>query len=160
MDIIKKAILYAKKEYEKNDPMHRWSHIEDVMERALEIAEKRKDIDYELLNLAIIFHDIDYNSEKNLEENYKNHVDNTIKKAVEFLKINDYPKERIERVKQIMLDHSTPHRKKFGDSNIIEGKILYDADKSIFLTTLERYNKYFSYLYLDETRSLVKKPDN
>ena len=55
-----------------------------------------------------------------------------------------------------MLDHSTPHRKKLGDSKVIE--VLYDADKSIFLTTLESYKKYFNLLYLDETKSLVKKP--
>lgn len=158
MDIIEKATLFAKKEYEKNDPMHQWTHIENVMKRALEIASKLDGIDYELLKLGVIFHDIDYNSEANFKENYKNHVENSIKKAEEFLQKNNYPDERIIKIKQIMLDHSTPHRRKFGDSKIKEGKILYDADKSIFLTTLEKYEKYFPYLYFDETRELVVKP--
>jgi HD superfamily phosphodiesterase len=134
MDIIKKATSYAKKEYQKNDPKHRWMHVEAVMKRALEIAGKLKDVDYEILQLGIIFHDIDYHSEATSEENYKNHVENSIKVAEEFLKKNNYPNERIKKLKQIMLDHSTPYRKKFGESKIKEGKILYDAGKSSYST--------------------------
>ena len=144
----------------KLDPKHKWAHIEAVMKRALEIAEKLDNIDYELLKLGVILHDIDYNSESTFEENYKNHVENSIKVAERFLIKNNYPKERIIKLKQIMLDHSTPHRRKIGDSKIKEGKILYDADKSIFITTLERYEKYSPLLYFDETRKLVKKPNH
>lgn len=158
MDILKKAEEFAKKEYQKNDSKHQWPHIMAVMKRALEIASKIEGVDYELLKLGVMFHDIDYHSEKTYEENYKNHVDNSVKVAEEFLKTNKYPVERINKLKEIMLDHSTPHRKKRGDTKIIEGKILFDSDKSIFLTTLERYEKYFHLLYLDETRRLVKKP--
>ncbi|MBN1376726.1 HD domain-containing protein [Candidatus Woesearchaeota archaeon] len=155
MDIIEKAILFAKKEYEKNDSFHQWTHVENVMKRALEIANKLKNVDFELLKLGVIFHDIDYNSEKTYKENYKNHVENSIKKAEEFLKKNNYPNERIIKIKQIMLDHSTTYRRKLGDSKIKEGKILYDADKSIFLTTSEKYEKYFPLLYFDETKEMV-----
>lgn len=158
MDIIEKATSFAKEEYQKNDSKHQWSHVEAVMNRATEIAGKLRDVNYELLKLAIIFHDIDFHSEATYEENYKNHVENSIRIAEEFLKKNNYPKERIAKLKQIMLDHSTPYRRKFGESKIKEGKILYDADKSIFLTTLEKYEKYFHLLYFDETRELVKKP--
>lgn len=127
------------------------------MTRAKEIMEKlSKDIDHEALELAIIFHDIDYNSEENTEKNYENHVDNSIKVAGAFLQENAYPEERIKKVQQIMLDHSSPHRKIFGDAKNIEGKIIYDADKSIFITTPELYERYFAKLYLDETRDMVK----
>jgi HD superfamily phosphodiesterase len=158
MDIIEDATEFAKKEYKKNDSKHQWPHIEAVMKRALEIACKLKNVDYEILKLSVIFHDIDYNSESTFEENYKNHVENSIKVAEEFLKKDNYPKERRIRIKQAMLDHSTPHRKKIGESKIVEGKILYDADKSIFLTTLDKYEKYFPLLYFEETKKLVKKP--
>ncbi|MEX1013923.1 MAG: HD domain-containing protein, partial [Candidatus Paceibacterota bacterium] len=94
--IIEKAIKFAKVEYEKNEPLHRWSHIENVMKRASEIVEKIKlPVDLELLKLAIIFHDIDYNSEKDFEESYKKHPDNSVKVAENFLNKNNYSKERI-----------------------------------------------------------------
>lgn len=155
--IVNKAIEFAKAEYQNNDSFHGWGHIEDVMKRASEIVEAMKgNVDYELLRLAIIFHDIDYHSEETFEENYKSHVDNSTRVAEAFLKENNYPRERIERVKQIMFDHSTPHRKERGEAKSIEGKIIYDSDKSIFITSLELYERYFSLLYLDETKGMVK----
>jgi putative nucleotidyltransferase with HDIG domain len=157
-NIVAKAKKFAKREYKKNDPKHQWSHVEAVMKRALEIADQLKNVDYELLKLAVIFHDIDYNSELTYEENYDKHVENSIKIAENFLLENEYPLDKIKRLKQIMLDHSTPHRKVLGDSKVIEGKIIYDADKSIFITNLERYKKYFPLLYFEETKRLVKKP--
>ncbi|MBT3985062.1 HD domain-containing protein [archaeon] len=150
MDIIQKAEEFAKKEYKKNDSFHQWSHIQNVLKRALEIAEQLKDVDYEVLKLAIIFHDIDYRK-------YETHVEASIEVAETFLKKEGYPKERIEKVKEIMLNHSSPHRRKFGEAKLLEGKIIYDADKSISMGDAEFYKKYYIKLYLDETRKLVKK---
>ena len=131
MDIIITAKEFAQNEYVKNDPKHQWGHIEEVMQRAMEIVTvlEKKDIpvDKEALQLAIIFHDIDY-------ESYETHVDASMSVAKEFLEQHNYPEERIAKVVNIMRDHSTPHRKKFGDAQLIEGKIIYDADKSIYLT--------------------------
>ncbi|HKL24463.1 MAG TPA: HD domain-containing protein [Candidatus Nanoarchaeia archaeon] len=160
MDIIQKSLIFAKKEYKKNDPMHQWNHIEAVMKRAMEIANQLENIDYKLLKLGIIFHDIDYNSEDNFEENYKNHVKNSAKIAEKFLKKENYPKEDIKRVKKIIYSHSTPHREKFGDTNIKEGKILYDADKSIFIKDPNKYKKYYSKLYFSISKKLVLKQLN
>ena len=148
MGIIDKAGEFAKEEYRKNDPKHRWGHVEAVFERAKEIGRDFEEVDWEALELAIIFHDIDYSS-------YETHVDKSVEIAEKFLKENNYPVERIEKVKEIMLNHSGPHRRKFGDAKLLEGKIIYDADKSIFLTTKEAYEKYFPTLYLDVTRRLV-----
>jgi putative nucleotidyltransferase with HDIG domain len=158
MDIIEKATIFAKKAYQKNDSQHQWTHVEAVLKRALEIARQLDNVDDEILKLAVIFHDIDYNSEATYEENYKKHVENSINVAEEFLVKNNYPKDSIIKLKQVMLDHSTPHRRLLGESKIQEGKILYDADKSITLTTLEKYEKYFPLFYFDETRKLAKKP--
>jgi len=156
MNIVEKAIDFAKKEYEKNDPSHRWPHIENVMKRAMEIASLVKDVDYELLKLAVIFHDIDYNSETTPENSYQKHPENSVRIAERFLKDNNYPVARIGKVTEVMLDHSTPYRKRFGEAKSIEGKIIYDSDKSIFITSPELYKKYFPLLYLDETKSMVK----
>jgi HD superfamily phosphodiesterase len=155
--IIKRATEFAKTEYKKNELLHGWGHIENVMRRTSEIIEKLDDdIDYESLKLAIIFHDIDYNSEESPDKNYENHVDNSIKVADNFLRKNDYPIEKIKRIKQIILDHSGPHRRKFGEAKSIEGKIIYDSDKSISINTHELHKKYFPWLYLDETKEMVK----
>ena len=97
MHIIQKAEEFAKKEYKKNDSFHQWSHIQNVLKRALEIAEQLKDVDYEVLKLAIIFHDIDYRK-------YETHVEASIEVAETFLKKEGYPKERIEKVKEIPIN--------------------------------------------------------
>lgn len=148
MDIIKKAEEFAQKEYQKNDSFHQYSHIQSVMKRALQIADMFEGIDYEALKLAIIFHDIDYSS-------YENHPDASVAVAEKFLKSHGYPPDRTEKVKEIMFNHSTPHRVRQGEARLLEGKIIYDADKSIFITNKETYDKYFSKLYLEETKKLV-----
>ncbi|MDP2974316.1 MAG: HDIG domain-containing protein [Candidatus Diapherotrites archaeon] len=116
MDMVKKAEIFAKRGYAKNDPKHQWAHIEAVRKQAMLIAKQLKGVDYELLELAILFHDIDYHSEASYEENYKRHVENSANAAEKFLMENNYPAGRIEKVKQIILDHSTPYRLKAGDS--------------------------------------------
>ena len=148
MNILEKAEQFAKKEYPSNDDRHQWSHIESVMARAMEIASSRDDVDVEVLKLAIIFHDIDYTT-------YETHVDASVAVAKKFLTEHDYPVESIKRVAETMLDHSTPHRKERGEATSIEGKIIYDADKSISIVDKVTYDKYYPKLYLEETKALV-----
>lgn len=119
------------------------------MNRAFEISKKYKNIDFDILKLAIIFHDIDYKS-------YHTHVDASVRVAENFLKEKKYSIDKIKKIKEIMFDHSTPHRKKRGEATMIEGKIIYDADKSIFITNKITYQKYFPLLYLDVTKKIVK----
>ena len=159
MDIVQRAEMFAKKEYIKNDPGHQWNHVERVMSRALEIAKEIKNVDYELLRLGVIFHDIDYHTGSSQEEKYRNHVDNSAKVAESFLRKNGYPEEKIAKLKQIILDHSTPHRMKLGDSEITEGKVLYDADKTSSMQDTnrkklspERRGKIYNLLYFEQTR--------
>ncbi len=163
MGIVEKAEEFAKKEYLKNDPNHQWGHVENVMETALKIAKDEKGVDYELLKLSVIFHDIDYHTESSHEENYRNHVENSRRVAESFLKRNGYPKERIAKIKQILLDHSTPHREKFGDSKITEGKILYDADKTGSIKernrkklSPEKREKVYNLLYFEQSKRMYK----
>ena len=63
--------------------------------------------------------------------------------------------DKIKQITEIILDHSGPHRKIRGDAKTIEGKIIFDSDKSIFITDPETYTKYFSKLYLQVSRDLV-----
>lgn len=157
MDILKKTEYFARKRYKKNNKFHQYTHVEAVLKRSLEIIknmDNSENIDLEALKLAIIFHDIDYSS-------YETHVDNSVKVAEKFLNENNYPKTKIKRIIEIMYNHSTPHQKRFGKAKLIEGKIMYDADKSLFITKIymtdkKTYKKYFSKLYLKETKSLMK----
>jgi len=148
MTIIKKAEEFAKERYKKNNSTHQWKHVKEVREIALELAQKFNNIDLEALKLAIIFHDIDYS-------NPKMHTENSIKIARKFLRDNGYPKNRIEKVKEIIFSHTTHLRKKFGAAKLTEGKILYDADKII--ASLEQKKDFSHLLYFPESRKLLKK---
>ena len=150
MSFFQPAYFFERKEANKNDAKHRWRHVEAVLKRALQIAKHFENVDYEALKLAAFFHDIDYTA-------YETHVENSIRVAQKFLRKNHYPEDRIKKVTEIMLNHSTPHRKKVGDAKLLEGKIIYDADKSIFITDKETYEKYYPKLYLKETKKLVQK---
>jgi HD superfamily phosphodiesterase len=153
MNFLKSAEKFARVEYAKNDENHKWTHVEEVMINALKIANSLSvPVDLELLKLAVIFHDIDY-------ESYETHVDNSVLVMESFLKKQNYPIERIAKIKEIMLDHSGPHRRKLGEAKTIEGKIMYDADKSVCSSKdIKSYEKYYPTFYLDSTRRFVKKP--
>jgi len=147
--VSKKAVEFAKKEYAKHDEFHQWHHVEDVMNVALKLAKFYPETDLEILKLAVIFHDISY-------EKYETHVEESLKVAEKFLKEKNYPKDKINNVLKVMISHSGPHRRKFGDTNMIEGKIIYDADKFKIAKTKEGFEKYYSSFYLNETRDLLK----
>jgi len=148
MGIIEKAEEYAKKKYEKNDSSHQWEHAETVRKIALELAKHFDKIDLEALNLAAIFHDIDYSSPHL-------HTENSIKVAEKFLRENEYPEDKIRKVKEIIFSHTTHLRKQFGEAKLTEGKILYDADKII--ASLEPGKDFSNLFYFDESRELLKK---
>lgn len=120
------------------------------MNIALKLAEFHPEVDLEILKLAVIFHDINY-------EQYETHVEESIKVAEKFLKKHNYPKNKIKKISQVMISHSGPHRRKLGESEMIEGKIIYDSDKFSLAKTREGFEKYFDRFYLDETRDLLKK---
>jgi len=152
MDILKICKDFAKPEYEKHDPMHRWSHVEEVMNIALKLVKFYPDVDLEILKLAIILHDINY-------DNHATHVDRSIQAAEIFLKKNKYCQDKIDKVLTVMVHHSGPHRVKLGDTDLIEGKILYDSDKfrcAKNAKSYKEYKKYYDWFYLDETRELLK----
>ncbi|MBU0707097.1 HD domain-containing protein [Patescibacteria group bacterium] len=150
MDILKLTKEFAKKEYAKQDKEHGWKHISEVMDTALQLAKSYPEVDLEILKLAVLLHDVSY-------FNYETHVEESIKTAEKFLHNKAYPKDKIKKVLDVMIAHSGPHRRKLGDTKLIEGKIIYDSDKYVRSHTLEGMQKYYPRFYLNETRELLKK---
>lgn len=150
MDIIPTSIKFAKKEYAKHDKHHQWSHVKNVMITALKLAKHYPKTNLELLKLAIIFHDITY-------KNYETHVDDSAQTAEQFLQAQHYPTSKINKIKKIIFAHSSPHRRKFGNTKLIEGKIIYDADKFQLALDSKLYQKYYPQLYLKETKQMINK---
>ena len=148
IDIVTISQKFAKVEYSKHDEYHQWRHVEGVMRVALELAKNYKNVDLEILILAVIFHDISY-------KRYETHVEESLKVAENFLKKQNYLIERTNKVLEVMLCHSGPHRRKFGEAKSIEGKIIYDADKFNLAKTKEGFNRYYNKFYLNKTRELL-----
>lgn len=150
MDILKKSIEFAKQEYAKHEKQHQWDHVKEVMTIALKLARSYPKVDLEILKLAVIFHDVSYSQ-------YETHVEDSIKVAERFLRAQNYAEEKIKKVLAVMMAHSGPHRRKYGETNLIEGKIIHDADKFRAAQSPESVKKYLERFYLDETRALLRK---
>lgn len=150
MNIIQLTKQFAKKEYARHDPLHQWNHVEAVMKMAIKLASFYPETDLEILKLSVMLHDISY-------EKYETHVDESVKVAEKFLRKNKYPEDKIKKVKTVILAHSSPHRKKLGDTDLIEGKVLYDSDKFYMGLTNEGYKKYHDTFYLKETKEILEQ---
>jgi uncharacterized protein len=150
MSILELAEQFGKEEYAKHDEFHQWKHAEDVMGIALKLASFHPEVDLEILKLAVIFHDISY-------EEYETHVDESVKTAEKFLREHGYPENRLNKVLEVMISHSGPHRRRLGEAQTIEGKIIYDSDKFYLAQTPEGFEKYYPQFYLEETRGLFKQ---
>ncbi len=104
---------------------HRYDHALRVYKRALKIAKLLKKqgykINLEILGIAALLHDIDqpyYDK--------KGHVKKSLKKARKILEKIGYPKEKMEKVLEIISQHSSEVQNL---PSSIEAKILFDADK-------------------------------
>ena len=95
---------------------------------ALELEATEDDtfasIDTEALILAGYLHDISTST-----HGYHNHHLQSAEMAVEFLQELNLPAERIEKVKQAILTHTTVFSSEQLEDAPIEGRLLYDADK-------------------------------
>lgn len=147
---IELAKEFAKNEYAQHDQVHQWDHVEEVMDVALKLAKSHPEVDLEVLQLAVIFHDINY-------ENYETHVEKSIDVAEAFLNKHNYPRKRTQKVLDAILAHSGPHRRKLGDTNLLEGQILYDADKFGLAKSPGGFKKYESRFYFKETKEMLKR---
>lgn len=119
-NIIDKAIKYVE-DYFKNDfSGHDFYHTIRVFNLAKEIA-KVENGDTEIIELSALLHDVDdYKIVGEQEELFKN--------AKEFLRNNNYPEDKIEKICHIISQVSFKgNDTKTPDS--LEGKIVQDADR-------------------------------
>lgn len=102
---------------------HRFDHLERVVRNAKAISATMDGVDSELLELAVLLHDVDQPVGKKSE-----HVSLSMNAAREILSTAGCPAERANRVLTIISEHSSEH---VGDvqPTSIESKILFDADK-------------------------------
>ena len=139
---------YGRKGYRKNGKRHQWRHVIEVKKIAMIISHEFPEVDLELLELAVIFHDIRY-------QNYETHVEDSVACARKVLKNLRYLPNQINLVTEAIYSHSGPHRREQGDTDLLEGKILYDADKFTLLKFPGAKEKYYPLFYLEVTRDLA-----
>ena len=102
-NILLKAEKFVKKhfsisEFEKYT-FHNFKHVKRTVKAVNLIAEQSKisKSDMEILNLAALFHDV------GIIDSYDNHEEKSAQIAEEFLKQNNYPVDKINKVKACIL---------------------------------------------------------
>jgi uncharacterized protein len=102
---------------------HRFDHLERVMRNARKIAATIEGVDYEILELAVLLHDVDQPAGRKAE-----HVELSLRAAEEILRQAGCPSDRANNVLTVIAEHSTEHVSTIKPSTN-EAKILFDADK-------------------------------
>jgi uncharacterized protein len=102
---------------------HRFDHVERVMRNALTIAATIEEVDYEILELAVLLHDVDQPTGKKSE-----HVELSLRAAEVILREAGCPADRAHDVLTVIAQHSTEHVRTVRPSTN-EARILFDADK-------------------------------
>jgi uncharacterized protein len=102
------------------DPVHGFGHVARVLELACRFAEGYSGVDYEVLQLAALLHDVGRVS------GVENHAARSAQVARALLKLAGYPEDRIERVVEAIVSHSYSHGRR---AESLEARILSDADK-------------------------------
>ncbi len=127
--ILEKIKDIVKKEMEGVGPTHDFSHVMRVYNLCIKIANYEKqnvDIDFEVLKLAALLHDIGRLREDLDTTGTIDHAQESAKMAETILKNFGLSHEKIEKIKHAILSH------RFRGNNApktIEAKILFDADK-------------------------------
>ena len=101
---------------------HRWGHILRVIRNCIEIAKEYNQVDYFVLILAALLHDID---QPYYEK--KMHAQLSARKAEKILLDARIPDKVIKKVINVILEHSSENPEIRPSS--LESKILFDADK-------------------------------
>jgi len=117
---IKQIFDYAKNRYNNSNlPQHNWQHIMRDLYRALIIAEQENEVDYQILIVATILHDIGVT-----EGNHENHEVLGCNIGKRDLPKYDFSKEEIKKIIHCIESHGR------GVKPItIEAKIINDSDK-------------------------------
>lgn len=119
---VEEVYNYAKEKYNEEDlEQHNWEHIVGNLYRALKIAETEEDVDYSILTVSVLFHDIGVT-----EGEYENHEENSIKIAERELPGYSFSEGEVEEIV-----HCLDTVGEEEDSETIEAKICSDADKLV-----------------------------
>lgn len=117
---IKKVYDYAKEKYNKiNLQQHNFEHVLRDLYRSFIIAETEKDINYSILIPAVLLHDIGGTVGK-----YQNHEEIGVLIIKRDLPKLGYSKKEIKKISHCIESHDGKIK-----SEIIEAKILFDADR-------------------------------
>jgi HD superfamily phosphodiesterase len=119
---IEEAYDFAKTKYLDEDlAQHNWEHIVGNLYRALKIAEEQEEVNYSVLIVSVLFHDIGVT-----EGPYEQHEEKSVKIAKRELPKFDFADEEIDQVVHCISTVSEGE-----DSKTIEAKICSDADKLV-----------------------------
>jgi uncharacterized protein len=123
---IEKIKEIVKRRMEGLGPSHDFLHVLRVYNLCKKIAKSEKNVDFEVLELAALLHDIGRKKEDLDKTGEIDHAIESAKMAERILEKFSFPKEKIEKIKGAIISH----RFKTNSRPIsIEGKILSDADK-------------------------------
>jgi len=123
---IEKIKEIVKRRMEGLGPSHDFLHVLRVYNLCKKIAKSEKNVDFEVLELAALLHDIGRKKEDLDKTGRIDHAIESAKMAEKILEKFSFPKEKIEKIKGAIISH----RFKTNSRPIsIEGKILSDADK-------------------------------
>lgn len=129
MNIFEEILKETKKHFTSTHGSHDFDHVERVLKMAIHIAKKEQKnnhkIDFEILKLATILHDIGrHGSDK--EKGQTDHAKDGATIATEILKKYKFSKEKIAKITHCIEAHRFRTKTK---PKTLEAKILFDADK-------------------------------
>jgi uncharacterized protein len=141
MNVIEEVKKFSKKECDAPNACFKdvfENHLLIVVKYALELAEK-ENADKEIVEIAAWLHDIG-----SIRGDYKNHHISSAEIAEELLTKLNYPKERIELVKNCILTHRGSVLLK---KETKEAQILADADVMSHFENVDKLAKLFGKEY-------------
>lgn len=131
IDSAEKWFILLEKKYRGTQRYyHNFNHLEAMFKGLFSIQEQIQDI--EIIQFAIWFHDIIYNSYK------KNNEQKSAEEAVKFLSLSSFPKEKIDKV-AVYINATQKHELLVGDSDLAT---FLDLDLSILGVGREQYEEY------------------
>lgn len=121
--IIEETIKFVKQTLKDDSTGHDWYHIERVWEMAKYIAQKEKDVDLFVIELAALLHDI-------ADWKFQGGDDTASSKvSEEWLRKQGVDQKTIDHVSEIAHHVSFKGAKVKNEIETIEGKIVQDADR-------------------------------
>lgn len=154
VELMKQEIINRSNKFEKESKYTKdeynlyKDHVQHVYKYAAMIA-KQKHADLEIVELSTLLHDISM-TDSSLDRSRHNEYGSII--AEELLLKNNYPIDKIEKVKQCILNHSSK-RKEYRTT--LEEQILVDADAMAHFDSINSlYSLALNVMGLNEEESL------